>query len=225
MTCIDDLRRRVPFLLALLCCACPADDSGDTGDGVSDGQTSMATTTGDGSAGSAAPTTAPPDTSDSDADSASDATDPTQEETEGDTTPPTTTEGDTDPGATFTVNGSIRQLDLQPWKGNDLAGPYFLAMFDACNADPPSPPIANGGGEADLSDGNTAPFEFTDVPNGTWYIVAFLDDNGNVDPKNPAPDQGDLVLADGFDPGCVEVVVDGADVTDVDVALNFVLPF
>ncbi len=57
---------------------------------------------------------------------------------------------------------------------------------------------------------------------GDVFLAAFLDDDGNLDPENPLPDDGDPVLAEGVGDGvltCVEVAVED-DVEDVSIDLN-----
>ena len=80
---------------------------------------------------------------------------------------------------------------------------------------------------ADLSaPGATVMYEIPDVPDGTYHVVAFLDDNGNSTPES-GPDMGDLVTAEGLGPGCVEVTVAGGEsvVAPEAVNLNFLYPF
>lgn len=60
----------------------------------------------------------------------------------------------------------------------------------------------------------------------TYYVTAFLDDNGTVDASDPAsagPDRGDLVALDGF--GSVSVTVSDETPVTLDLDLNFNLPF
>jgi len=66
----------------------------------------------------------------------------------------------------------------------------------------------------------------TGVAAGTYFLVAFLDDNLNADPNDPYADNADLVTAEGFAPGCVEVtIVDGQMATaPAPVDLNLVYP-
>ncbi len=59
-----------------------------------------------------------------------------------------------------------------------------------------------------------------------YYVTAFLDDNHTVDATDPSragPDRGDLVALDGF--SSVSVEVSDATPVDLDLDLNFNLPF
>lgn len=77
---------------------------------------------------------------------------------------------------------------------------------------------------ADLStDAASVDFVIEPLPDGPVFLVSFLDDDGNLDPKNPLPDDGDPVLAEGVGDGiltCVEVEIDGDDVAGVAIDLN-----
>ena len=81
---------------------------------------------------------------------------------------------------------------------------------------------------ADFSeDGAEVEYTITEVPDGTHYIVGFLDDDQNTDPDDPDPDRGDMATAQGLGPACVAVTVaGGADVqAPANVELNIVVPF
>lgn len=125
--------------------------------------------------------------------------------------------------------GSVRGVvirSVEPFAGNDAIGDLYVGLLAECSQDAAtvgdSEPIIG----ADLSaPGSNVMYEITNVPDGTFYVVAFLDDD--MDAADGMPDMGDLVTADGFGPGCVEVTVaDGASVVAPEaVNLNFVYPF
>jgi hypothetical protein len=76
--------------------------------------------------------------------------------------------------------------------------------------------------------GATVPYQLDGItPRGdAYFLVAFLDDNGNVDAANPddaGPDRGDLVSLDGL--AAPRVMVPAAGEVAHDIVLNSVLPF
>jgi hypothetical protein len=123
------------------------------------------------------------------------------------------------------VRGAVIR-SVAPAVGQDAIGTLYVGLLIQCTAD-----SASAGGAtpvaADLSaEGSQALYEVTGVAPGTYYLVAFLDDNGNADPNDPYADNADLVTAEGFAPGCVEVtIVDGQMATAPEaVNLNLVYP-
>ena len=59
-----------------------------------------------------------------------------------------------------------------------------------------------------------------------YFVIAFLDDNGTVDPSTPAlagPDRGDLVSLEGL--SSPQVTIATPDRMSMDLDLNFSLPF
>lgn len=123
------------------------------------------------------------------------------------------------------VRGAVIR-SVAPAVGQDAIGTLYVGLLIECTAD-----SAQAGGAtpvaADLSaEGSQALYEVTGVAPGTYYLVAFLDDNGNADPNSPYADNADLVTAEGFAPGCVEVtIVDGQMATaPAAVDLNLVYP-
>ena len=59
-----------------------------------------------------------------------------------------------------------------------------------------------------------------------YYVIAFLDDNGNVDTSDPSsagPDRGDLVSLNGVSTPKVSLPTAGDHTHDID--LNLVMPF
>ena len=123
------------------------------------------------------------------------------------------------------VRGAVIR-SVAPAEGQDAIGTLYVGLLVECTAD-----SAQAGGatpvEADLSaEGSQALYEVTGVAPGTYFLVAFLDDNGNADASDPYADSADLVTAEGFAPGCVEVtIVDGQMTTaPAPVNLNLVYP-
>jgi hypothetical protein len=78
---------------------------------------------------------------------------------------------------TYTLHGRVRQELDQRFRGDGI-GDLFLSVGAACNG-----PTAVAGMvviDADLSDlGAELDFTIPHVPEGGWYITAWLDDNGN----------------------------------------------
>lgn len=124
----------------------------------------------------------------------------------------------------FFVQGlASRDPDTVLAEDNDGIGTLYVTAFvDECGGQAVA---TTNVVDADLSDPDGAvSFEFEEVPAGTYFVNAFLDDNGDFDPDDPGPNKGDIVMAEGVGPGCLEVTVD-ADVVDADLVLNLVLPF
>jgi hypothetical protein len=158
-----------------------------------------------------------------DATSAADTTD------SGDATGPgdsETTSTDTTgaPVGSYPVSGTVtRSTELA--EGNDGIGTLWLAVVDNCGFDFEVAAAAMIP-DADLSrPGAAAPFTVPDVPEGAWFVIAYLDDNENAQLPDPQPDPGDLVGSDGLGGvACMPVIVDGAAVEGITLDLNFVLP-
>ena len=172
-------------------------------------------------------TTGDPDATSSGGPSTSGSTD--DETTEGETTGDDTsdaesssegTEGD---AAVYSVSGSVTRTATLP-KDGDGVGTLVVGALAECDL---AAPVIFGAAivpNADLSgDGASVDFVVEALPSGTVFLAAFLDDDGNLDPKNPLPDEGDPVLADVAGDGiltCVEVAIDDDDVTGVEIDLN-----
>jgi hypothetical protein len=135
--------------------------------------------------------------------------------------------GDEAPGDPSTgVRGAVIR-SVAPAAGQDGIGTLYVGLLVQCTADSEQAGGATPVENADLSaDGSQVLYEVTGVAAGTYYIVAFLDDNLNADAANPYADNADLVTAEGFAPGCVEVtVVDGQMANAPEpVNLNLVYP-
>jgi hypothetical protein len=124
------------------------------------------------------------------------------------------------------VRGAVIR-SVAPAVGQDAIGTLYVGLLVECTADSASAGGATPVENADLSaEGSQVLYEVTGVAPGTYHLVAFLDDNLNADPSDPYADNADLVTADGFAPGCVEVtIVDGQMVNaPAPVNLNLVYP-
>ena len=113
----------------------------------------------------------------------------------------------------------------------DARGHVYVALFDR-------DPVINMStaqviarvriDNADLSaTGTTVAYTLTSIPPRTadYFLLAFLDDNANVDPTSASagPDRGDLVSLDGL--AAPRVKVTGSGTQSEDIILNSVLPF
>ena len=186
---------------------------GETGgESTTDGMTSSPTSTATATTTTGSSTTDDPSTTTTDPSTTGDPT------TTGDSTGGTGSSG-------ATVSGNFSR-SVDPGGSNDGVGDAYLGLLVACNQNAES--IASTTVlDADLSmDGAIVPFAIEDVPDGTYYLTGFFDDNQNTDPLDPGPDLNDLASAMGLGPQCTEVTVTGgADVTGVVLTFNFVVPF
>jgi hypothetical protein len=208
--------------------ASPAADStstGSTGDDTSASASMSATTDAMTTAMTTAMTSDPTTTSGETSGDPSVGSSGPADTSSGSTDPDTGTSSDT--GASgFSVSGEVTRSALAVISlGDDGIGTLYVGALEACDQS-----AASAGGAmvemADLSAVDTpVAYSIDGLPNGTYYITGFLDDDENADPRMVDADMGDLAFAQGFSPGCVEVVVDNADVTGVDFALNINLPF
>ena len=130
---------------------------------------------------------------------------------------------DTTAGTVGTVSGAVTR-SVMPGPGGDAIGTLYVALADACSFTPAI--VAAASLPADLTDPDAAaPYTIEDVPDGDWFLIAFLDDDGDATPAMPGPGSGDFVVSDGLGGiGCVAVTVAGDHVDGVDTELNFVLP-
>ena len=111
-------------------------------------------------------------------------------------------------------------------------GDLYIALFtsDPVISGGSAMPVANARIEgADMRAPDVRiPYEVNGIPPRAepYFVVAFLDDNGTVDPTDPAgagPDRGDLVSLMGV--GSVRVTVPDEGAVPLDLVLNFNLPF
>jgi hypothetical protein len=130
---------------------------------------------------------------------------------------------DTGQGGEFSAGGTVSS-DAAPFMDNDGIGDLYIVAFDdECGGNAASGTTVVG---ADLSDpASSVPFTIEGLPAGTFLLTAFLDDNGDADPNAPGPNMGDIVMADGVMPGCVEVEIVDASVDGAALVLNLALPF
>jgi hypothetical protein len=173
-------------------------------------------------------------------DSSDDDPQTSSDEDPGSTTDePDTTAGSTDPPGDSSSGGpetggnglgSVRGAvirSVEPAAGDDAIGDLYVGLLAECAQDAATVGDGDQIMGADLmAPGATVMYEIPNVPDGTFYVVAFLDDDMNADPVMGEPDTDDLVTADGFGPGCVEVTVAGGAsvVAPTAVNLNLLYP-
>ncbi|MEZ4369455.1 MAG: hypothetical protein R3B07_01460 [Polyangiaceae bacterium] len=128
---------------------------------------------------------------------------------------------------TASLEGQIGRTARIP-NGLDGIGNVYIAVF-ADN------PVTNMSAEAlantlimdaDLSqDGTGISYRVDNIPvsNEPRYVVAFMDDDGNVDPAAPGPKKPDLIAFDGLSP--ISVTLASPGVTKLDLVLNAEIPF
>lgn len=138
--------------------------------------------------------------------------------------------GSSESGAgTFSVSGGVtRTASAVIAEGNDGVGTLFVGALTACDL---TAPIASAGNvvDADFSvEGEPVPYEVPALPDGTYQLALFLDDNGDADPTAPAPGPGDIVYRIGDEPdgilSCIEVTIDGADLDAIALELTGTVP-
>ncbi|MEZ4231804.1 MAG: hypothetical protein R3B89_21695 [Polyangiaceae bacterium] len=112
--------------------------------------------------------------------------------------------------------------------GLDGIGNVYIAVF-ADN------PVTNMNAEAlantlimdaDLSvDGTSVSYRVDNIPVSSEprFVVAFMDDDGNVSQADPSPKKPDLIAFDGLSPISVTLATPG--VTELDLVLNAEIPF
>lgn len=155
--------------------------------------------------------------------------DPTADPTEDPTVDPSSSEGgDESSGGVsgHSISGNVSRAqagNISP--GDDGVGTLYIGVLAACDQN-----AASLGGTsvlgANLSQvGSPVAYTLEGLPNGTYYVAGFLDDDVNADPTAPYADMGDLAFAEGFGVGCVEVVIADADATGADFQLNINVPF
>ena len=103
-------------------------------------------------------------------------------------------------GTTARLEGSVTRSAM-PTAGGD--GDVYIALFDRDPVLDAEGAVAVGSGfleDADLSaDGAAVPYAIEDIPvrPEPYFVIAFMDDNDNVDPEdmeNAGPDSGDNLL-------------------------------
>ncbi len=198
---------------------CPMD--GDDDDDPMSASTSSTSSTTDAATQGASSGTAAESTSTTDASSTGSMT--TAAETSDSTSAGSTSEGTDTEAAAYAVSGSVTRSAVLPKEG-DGVGTLVVGAFAECTL---QAPVVLGAAilpNADLSARDSAvDFAIESLPEGPVFLVSFLDDDGNLDPKNPLPDDGDPVLAEGVGDGiltCIEVGIDGDDVAGVAIDLN-----
>lgn len=135
---------------------------------------------------------------------------------------------DAAPGQTANLTGAITR-SAEPQNGG--VGNIYVAVF-ANNpiSDMSQAPVARAlieDVDMTASDASVA-YTVPDVPvrGEPYHVVAFLDDNGTVDPTDPSaagPDMGDLITMNGLAVPTVTVTEPGA--VELDLVLSFAFPF
>jgi hypothetical protein len=218
------MKRHAVGVLSFVLCGCPGDDSSsDDAMAGTTGTTGTPTTTMNASE------TDPDDGSTTQTPDPTEDSDPTNDPSTG--PDPATSGSGTDSGDTGSGLGQVRGAVVRvvPF-GNmdDGIGDLYVGLLAACDQDAETVGDGDMIAGADFSmDGATVQYTIRQVPDGTHYVVAFLDDDLNADPEDPGPDLGDMATAEGLGPKCVEVTVSaGADVVaPAAVELNIVVPF
>lgn len=130
----------------------------------------------------------------------------------------------------YRVSGVVtRTIPPRPDLGGDGKGSVLLFLSRACAT-------ASGGDSGvvaervlenvDLSqDGQQILFEIADVPDGTYQLSAFLQEDPAAADGWKYPVKGDIVMFGAIAPRCVETVVSGNDVQGVVLDLNYVMEF
>lgn len=179
---------------------------------------------------SAEATTAATDDASASASNGDPTSDPTADPTEDPTVDPSSSSGGADEStggvSGHSISGNVSRAqagNISP--GDDGVGTLYVGLLAACDQD-----AASLGGTsvlgANLSQvGSPVAYTLEGLPNGTYYVAGFLDDDVNADPLDPYADMGDLAFAEGFGVGCVEVVIADADATGADFQLNINVPF
>ena len=143
-------------------------------------------------------------------------------------------DGGGDPAPDAGASGAVRlhgvvSRSVTPTADGD--GDIYIAIFDRDPVLAMADAVAVGNAflaDADLSaDGATVPYSVEDLPVRAepYFVIAFMDDNGNVDPSDPesaGPDSGDLLSLRGLASLSVTLAEPGDRELDID--LNSVLP-
>ncbi|MFH1438224.1 MAG: hypothetical protein ABIJ56_21125 [Pseudomonadota bacterium] len=169
--------------------------------------------------------------SDEDADA---TTDPVEDQEVTDVTPDPTpdvtpdptpdaepdTEPDVEPDSaeTYTVSGEVSRTITTCPPATDGLGTLCLSLRGTVG-DPDSEVAGVIIEDVDMSTyTNVVPFTILDVPDGTWQLIGFMDDDeGGCD---EGIESGDFLAGLPPSPDWVEVVVDGADVTGLGLVFN-----
>lgn len=231
---MDNKRLLGHLIVAMALGACAAEDNGS---GDSGALTNPAPADGSG---------ASPDEDDDEGETGSDSNDPGDGDSEGgggdesdsDDPPAESSAGESEGGGESSgggdeggdpatgVRGAVIR-SVAPAMGQDGIGTLYVGLLLECTADSASAGGATPIEGADLSaEGSQVLYEVTGIAPGTYQLVAFLDDNLNADASDPYADSADLVTAEGFAPGCVEVTIVAGQMTTAPapVNLNLVYP-
>jgi len=188
------------------------DDEGETSDG--EAQESSAGSDDSGGSTDVGPTQDDGGSSDGGSGAMSSSTDASED-------------GTADP--VFSLAGSVSRLrQAAPADSGDGVGTLYVAALSVCELGAPLVGSATVL-DADFADvASVVDFTIEGLESGSVHLALFLDDNEDADPMAPLPSPGDLVYATGSGPdgllSCIEVAVDDADVTDVELMLTATVP-
>jgi len=123
---------------------------------------------------------------------------------------------DYDDPNTYEVSFDLTR-SVDPAEGGDGVGSALFTLSETCfdpTGDPPPPLYVTEKQGVDLSgESATSTLSFKGVKNGIYQLNGYLDDVGEHTDARPLPSTGDLVRFGGFGPACVQVVVNGGNVT------------
>lgn len=98
---------------------------------------------------------------------------------------------------TYQASTTVQRSDLKaPLKGTVYGSIYKASDVKITGPLPGTKPVANLHDEGvDVQEGPSTTFPVDEVlPAGTYQILGFLDIDGNADPNDPSPDEGDPVM-------------------------------
>jgi len=98
---------------------------------------------------------------------------------------------------TYQPSSTVRESDLKaPLKGTVYGSVYKASDVKITGPLPGTTAVANIEEEGvDVQDGPSKAYPLgTDLPAGSYQILGFMDIDGNADPNDPSPDEGDPVM-------------------------------
>jgi len=113
---------------------------------------------------------------------------------------------------TFDPSSTVRGSDLKaPLKGTVYGSIYKASDVKITGPLPGTKAVANIHQEGvDTVDGPSKPYlQDTVLPSGNYQVLGFMDIDGNADPADPAPDEGDPVMIPigGYDLECARQAI------------------
>lgn len=103
---------------------------------------------------------------------------------------------------------------------DDCVGTLYVGIFSDASRSSDGLVAAASLTEVDLSNGGSVAYTVEDLAPGSWYLAAFLDDDGNADAAQPQPGEGDLV--GNF--GSIAISIEVGESTIADQELSIRLP-